>query len=367
MWVLVYIFTSTKPRTMRKQRFVLLAFCLLGLLVPTAHSTSVDSPSYISKFKDIAIREMHRSGIPASITLAQAIHESAWGEGTLARSSNNYFGIKCKDYWTGPTYYIEDDDYQNGRLVKSCFRAYDDVESSFVDHSNFLRDNPRYQVLFTYQTTDYTAWARGLQNCGYATDQKYASKLIRTIERYQLDQYDLLETTVPQWQQAAPSPPIAAAPRFNLDRFLPSSSYAPTAERPLTSTLDDAIPQIAAEGYEVPAAYVLPDDYQRGANRVATSDEAPLFLGEPVVASPNRPSPVATPPTPMESHVLPPRTEAPASVRPPGEAPTTSNPAPATAPASVPNDEAIIRLRYAGDSRASQLGRQPRVSDGRRR
>ena len=82
---------------MRKQRFVLLAFCLLGLLVPTAHSTSVDSPSFISKFKDIAIREMHRSGIPASITLAQAIHESAWGEGTLARSSNNYFGIKCKD------------------------------------------------------------------------------------------------------------------------------------------------------------------------------------------------------------------------------------------------------------------------------
>ncbi|MEO1514608.1 MAG: glucosaminidase domain-containing protein [Bacteroidota bacterium] len=153
---------------------------------------------YIELYKDIAQQEMQRSGIPASIKLAQGIHESGAGKGSLALNANNHFGIKCKSHWTGPTYYIEDDDYQNGQLVKSCFRAYEQVGASYRDHTNFLMDNARYANLFQLPSNDYKAWAHGLKKCGYATDSRYAQKIIRLIERYQLHQYD--ETT----QEAVP-------------------------------------------------------------------------------------------------------------------------------------------------------------------
>ncbi len=126
----------------------------------TAFSNHVEK--YINTYKDIAQREMRRSNIPASIILAQGIHESSWGRGELAVNSQNHFGIKCKDYWTGPTYYIEDDDYLNGKLIKSCFRAYDNVEDSYIDHTDFLVENDRYQGLFLYDRTDYRNWAKGL-------------------------------------------------------------------------------------------------------------------------------------------------------------------------------------------------------------
>ncbi len=157
----------------------------------TAFSNHVEK--YINTYKDIAQREMRRSNIPASIILAQGIHESSWGRGELAVNSQNHFGIKCKDYWTGPTYYIEDDDYLNGKLIKSCFRAYDNVEDSYIDHTDFLVENDRYQGLFLYDRTDYRNWAKGLKRCGYATDPHYASKLIRIIETHQLHLFDLIE------------------------------------------------------------------------------------------------------------------------------------------------------------------------------
>jgi LysM repeat protein len=146
---------------------------------------------YIAKYKDIAIEEMHRTGIPASITLAQGYLESGCGNSQLATKANNHFGIKCHSDWKGKEYYIEDDDYdENGKLKKSCFRVYDNPEESYHDHSEFLTGRSRYAFLFELRTTDYKGWARGLKKAGYATNPKYADLLINIIERYELYEYD---------------------------------------------------------------------------------------------------------------------------------------------------------------------------------
>ncbi len=148
--------------------------------------------NYIDQYKDLAVAEMYRSGIPASIILAQGILESSNGNSTLATSSNNHFGIKCKSYWKGATYYHKDDDLdKNGKLMDSCFRAYETVIDSYVDHSNFLMYTAHYSVLFQYDRTDYFNWATGLKACGYATDKAYAQKLIDKIELYDLHTFDL--------------------------------------------------------------------------------------------------------------------------------------------------------------------------------
>ena len=147
--------------------------------------------SYVDTYKDLAIVEMHRSGIPASITLAQALHESQTGVSELATYANNHFGIKCKSYWVGKTYNHEDDDYDaNGNLIESCFRSYDTVIDSYIDHTNFLKQSAHYAELFNYDKTDYFMWAHGLKKCGYATDPAYANKLIKKIEKFQLYKYD---------------------------------------------------------------------------------------------------------------------------------------------------------------------------------
>ncbi len=140
---------------------------------------------YIQNYKDWAIEEMHRSGIPASIKLAQAIIESGAGTSLLAREAKNHFGIKCHTGWQGDTYQF-DDDQKN-----ECFRKYASVRDSYIDHSEFLRNRPRYASLFTIEPTDYVAWARGLKACGYATNPRYAELLIKCIEDYDLHQWDL--------------------------------------------------------------------------------------------------------------------------------------------------------------------------------
>ncbi len=139
---------------------------------------------YIKKYKDIAIREMKRYHIPASITLAQGLLESGAGRSTLARKSNNHFGIKCGSDWSGRTV-RHDDDARN-----ECFRAYKHAEESYEDHSKFLRNRPRYASLFKLKMTDYKGWARGLKKAGYATDPRYAQRLIDIIELYELHRYD---------------------------------------------------------------------------------------------------------------------------------------------------------------------------------
>jgi len=145
---------------------------------------------YIEKYRELAISEMYRTGIPASIKLAQGMHESGMGRSRLATQANNHFGIKCGSTWERKTYYIEDDDYRNGKKIKSCFRQYGDAGESYVAHSDFLSGSNRYASLFTLSTNNYEGWARGLKKAGYATDPKYAEKIIRIIQDYQLYEFD---------------------------------------------------------------------------------------------------------------------------------------------------------------------------------
>jgi len=150
-------------------------------------SKSLSEPSaenYINLYKDIAVSEMKRTGIPASITIAQGMIESDYGRSTLAREANNHFGIKCHNDWTGPTMH-KNDDRRN-----ECFRKYKKAEESFYDHSNFLRTGSRYSFLFNIETEDYKEWARGLKKAGYATNPDYANMLIRKIEEYNLMNLD---------------------------------------------------------------------------------------------------------------------------------------------------------------------------------
>ena len=139
--------------------------------------------SYINQYKDLAIEEMLKYNIPASITLAQGVFESSAGRSYLTVSGNNHFGIKCHD-WIGPSIYTTDD------AVNECFRAYDNALQSYEDHSKFLKNNVRYSRLFSLDRTDYRGWAYGLKACGYATNPQYAPKLIGIIELYKLYQYD---------------------------------------------------------------------------------------------------------------------------------------------------------------------------------
>ena len=139
---------------------------------------------YIKEYKSLAISEMYRYKIPASITLAQAILESGSGYSQLAINSNNHFGIKCHVHWKGQSVFHDDDE------KGECFRKYDTVSESFRDHSIFLAERDRYAFLFKLRKTDYKGWAKGLQKAGYATSKTYAKKLIALINEYNLHQYD---------------------------------------------------------------------------------------------------------------------------------------------------------------------------------
>lgn len=151
----------------------------------SAYCQTADSRcrDYIERFAPVAMAEQEAHGIPASITLAQGILESASGRSALAREANNHFGIKCGSGWTGGTTLRSDD------APDECFRAYGSPEESFADHSRFLL-RPRYAALFDLDVTDYAAWARMLRKCGYATDPNYAARLIAIIERYALYAFD---------------------------------------------------------------------------------------------------------------------------------------------------------------------------------
>lgn len=135
---------------------------------------------YISKFAPLAMEEQVRTGMPAAIKLAQAIHESGAGNGDLAQRSNNHFGLKCKANWTGLTAYHDDDE------KGECFRAYDSISQSYRDQSDYLKSNKRYASLFTLDVTDYKGWANGLKQAGYATNPAYTRMLIQLIETYEL-------------------------------------------------------------------------------------------------------------------------------------------------------------------------------------
>lgn len=171
------------------RKLYLLLFCVLGLNA-FAQEANPQPPlkmtvdQYIEKYSSLAVDEMYRSKIPASITLAQGILESGNGNSRLATEANNHFGIKCKASWTGKTMYEDDD------APQECFRKYDAAIDSYRDHSDFLMKNSRYAFLFDLEQTDYKAWAHGLKKAGYATNPQYAELLITFIERHKLHKYD---------------------------------------------------------------------------------------------------------------------------------------------------------------------------------
>ena len=141
---------------------------------------------YIKNYKELAIEEMQRTGIPASIKLAQGIHETSAGTSDLVRRSNNHFGLKCKSEWTGMTVKHTDD------APNECFRKYESSKDSYKDQSNYLKNSPRYASLFDLDPTDYKAWAFGLKKAGYATNPKYSQVLIKLIEDYDLQDYTMI-------------------------------------------------------------------------------------------------------------------------------------------------------------------------------
>jgi LysM repeat protein len=163
-----------------------LIFIILIFSGTAVYGQKISRQDYIDLYKDLAMREMLRSGVPASITLAQGMLESDNGNSRLAVKGNNHFGIKCHNDWKGKRIYHDDDERNE------CFRKYKSVYDSYLDHSDFLRNKQRYADLFTLEITDYKGWARGLKKAGYATSRKYADLLIRIIEDNELHKYDLI-------------------------------------------------------------------------------------------------------------------------------------------------------------------------------
>ena len=154
------------------------------LLMGNLFAQQITVEEYIQTYKDVAIAEMKRKGVPASITLSQGILETEYGNSDLVRRSNNHFGIKCKSTWKGESVKHTDD------APNECFRKYATAEESYRDHSDYLYNSPRYESLFKLDPTDYKGWAYGLKRAGYATNPKYPQILINNIEKYNLQQYN---------------------------------------------------------------------------------------------------------------------------------------------------------------------------------
>ena len=193
-----------------KKKLILLLFVIsiIGER-PVVSQTKFTPAQYIDLFAVTAVREMEKSGIPASITLAQGLLESDNGNSPLATTANNHFGIKCHKEWTGDTYY-QDDDEKN-----ECFRYYQTAAQSYDDHTNFLKTRSRYEFLFSFSNTDYVSWANGLKQAGYATNPQYPTLLINLINRYDLGKYDKLQSKdliVAKEVVPPPTIPTAIAP-----------------------------------------------------------------------------------------------------------------------------------------------------------
>jgi LysM repeat protein len=166
------------------KKFTIIIVLFFFSLITSAQRMTVEQ--YIETYKEFAIDEMIKYGIPASITLAQGILESEFGNSRLAREGNNHFGIKCKDTWTGPTIHQSDD------APNECFRKYATAADSYRDHSEFLRTRNHYAFLFDIDQLDYKAWAQGLKKAGYATNPRYPVILIDNIEKHNLQQYSII-------------------------------------------------------------------------------------------------------------------------------------------------------------------------------
>ena len=190
------MFAEIVRHTMKKLKLFLIL--IISCLTLQAQTRNKQYEAYIKKYRELAVEEMKKYHIPASITLAQGLLESGAGQSALARKSNNHFGIKCGSDWYGKT--VSHDDDARGE----CFRAYKHPKDSYEDHSKFLAGRPRYASLFNLNITDYKGWARGLKKVGYATNPRYADQLIGIIELYELYKYD--DKNYLKWLKKNPNP-----------------------------------------------------------------------------------------------------------------------------------------------------------------
>ncbi len=204
---------------MRVRLQILLIGMLFSQMLPAQTPEQVNA--YINTYKFIAIAEMQRSGVPASIILAQGIHETGAGTSDLVIASNNHFGIKCKSGWTGQTVYHDDD------AKGECFRSYNAAADSYRDHSDYLSQTLRYAFLFKLSPEDYRDWAYGLKSAGYATNVKYPQILIKLIEDYDLEKYSLIAMGRLPTEQPADGTLAKEMMRESLKGYVDSSLQSP--------------------------------------------------------------------------------------------------------------------------------------------
>ena len=262
---------------------ILSSLLILASAIITGPRASAQNPTYAEKvqryiatYKDLAIQEQKRSGIPAAITLAQGILESGAGESELATEAANHFGIKCKKDWNGETYNHDDD------AADECFRKYESAEASYRDHSDFLKSAGRYAPCFAQSTTDYAAWAYQLKTCGYATSPTYAQRLIRVIEDYKLQQYT--------YAALDSQDPLRVARAANPGEVVPEDDApAPSSSTPIILGEKPAAHPEAArtEASRLSAHSETPEEArnreQEAKQRRAAADAAPSS-GQPIAA-----------------------------------------------------------------------------------
>lgn len=232
-----------------------LFFFLCLPLALAAHAQTSRTEAYIETYKELAITEMMRSGVPAAITLAQGILESQSGESDLVKNSNNHFGIKCKTEWTGEKTYHDDDE------KGECFRVYPSASASYQDHSDFLRTRPNYAFLFKLDPTDFEGWAKGLKKAGYATSSTYPQKLLKLINEYHLQQYSLQAIArLKDGEQPANNPVTITAATIMAPAMYPATGMAAkhdeteTPAKVETGTTAPAQQQAAQSPTEAPVA-----------------------------------------------------------------------------------------------------------------
>lgn len=192
---------------------IALLLCISG--TRAQQPVNPDVLRYIEAFRDAAVLEMQRTGVPASVKLAQGILESEAGKSDLVTRSNNHFGIKCKSTWTGEKVYHDDD--ERGE----CFRKYASADESYRDHSDFLRTQPRYAFLFDLEPTDYKGWAYGLKKAGYATNPRYPEIVIRYIEQYRLNDVTLLAMSGYEGRQSSDIQDVSLSTRGPQEEKIP--------------------------------------------------------------------------------------------------------------------------------------------------
>lgn len=236
-----------------KKKLFLICFSFITFRA-FAQNSSFDEKAraYIAQYASWAIEEQQRVGIPASITLAQGIYETGAGESELATQANNHFGIKCKKEWRGETFAHTDD------APNECFRKYKSAKESYKDHSDYLKNSVRYAELFTFDVSNYMAWAKGLKKCGYATNPAYAQKLIKMVEDYDLQKYTLAANgsrrneVVPTMEQALNTVPKESIAINNTAPALSITEAADKAQAVVMANSDDGTIRI----HNIRAVYV---------------------------------------------------------------------------------------------------------------